>query len=61
MISGPSSRLQISMLAIGGILALDLNRNKDDLYDVDQCCGSRIVIPDPGSRVDKIPDPHKRI
>jgi hypothetical protein len=69
MMSGPSSRLPISMLAMGANLeALDLNKNKDDLYDVDQCWGSGIFIPDPifsipdpGSRVDKIPDPHQRI
>jgi hypothetical protein len=26
-----------------------------------QCCGSGMFIPDPGSRVVKIPDPHKEV
>ncbi len=69
MMSCPSRRLPISMLAMGGTLvALDLNRKKEDLlYTIgDQCCGTGMFIPDPrsdffhpGSRVDKIPDPHK--
>jgi hypothetical protein len=28
---------------------------------VQQCCRSEFSIPDPGSRVKKIPDPHQRI
>ncbi len=59
---------EASTFHVGTLVALDLNREKQDLlYTIgDQFCGTRMFIPDPrsdffhpGSRVDKIPDPHK--